>query len=460
MGILASVKEKQRQINLKESVVKELFIQYENPSVKEKLNFTEEMIKLPNIRSILRGEPDDRKWIDDVLAHFKMLHSLDAVDIQPNMMKIEMDFKKYQRLFVKSENRVYFLEKLYDLMKETLLFEVSEPVFRELVSVMLMIQEKLITQGNHDHDAHVLYLLLQFGIHIKFPEKNQTLLGVLRGIKEVWHDVDRWYELYEYLHERKRDEYVNRRQSKGRPRKTSISFAKLFSFVSNKKDSELEEETETMLQMSTLEEINDLLTHVKDADDILFRLAKVLGIESYEIVRLLERQDAARIKDFHKVYREERIAQLHRETEDSLDVIAKLVMPFLVPGRESLQLTLVSKKWHRRLHQSVCENAMKSQRMLRFPPRKRVNLWSEYLKFTWPDLDYRKLKEKALADKKRTSYDEVIDLDVARSLYQHKDISRESLKNLLVTYSKTNHDVAKKPMSRFSFYKTLEPVPA
>lgn len=76
------------------------------------------------------------------------------------------------------------------------------------------------------------------------------------------------------------------------------------------------------------------------------------------------------------------------------------------------------------------------------PMKKRISIWTSLLKMDSILLEYEPLKEKILSDKSFIlNVDEVINLDVQRSLVNIKSIDPTVLSNILKTYAFFNPEI-------------------
>lgn len=401
-------------------------------------------------------EPEDKFLLDEVLNHINGLMNIDINEnLQPTAEKAtetsKTDFKpkKYQILFSKEENRHYLLEKLQALTVTKGVMIVNQKAFEVIAAILNIIQRRMVEDPalSPDKSPETLYHLLRLGAFLH-TSKNKYLLNEIKGEHSLWDDVTQWKAIYEFCLTKKLEACApktlasnedGKNEKVGGGNKKEPFLGKLFTF--GKKKSFLDINEEKIVKATILEELNQYLTHFTNGEETFIKLIKAVNADTFEAVHLLERHNHKKNEEFLDIIRQY-CCHKDRKITTRMDIIKVLIIPYLSSPSDLVTCLLVSKVWNQELAAKVYKQVIRSDYPRTIPLTKRLNLWECFLHQSLKRVDCSAIETIASSTKMKTPLEDIIELDVLRSMHLHRDtFSHDSLRLLLRAYAISNQEV-------------------
>lgn len=295
---------------------------------------------------------------------------------------------------------------------------------------------------------------------------------------KAWQDRNLWQKLFEFIREKKIEEKKKRAmliKQKMSNDAASDSFIKgtvmkgfqfLGKGLSKIKDigtsvlkfnqTNDQKTYERQVMYMVLEEINMFFLNLDlssdFATDLIIHFAAQSEINADLITKLVEKQENKKNSQLRRALNsyktkkkniENKIIALQNNEDRALFAIKKS-LKFLTYADKPHHLLLVSRKWHRMLEDKVHKVYLMRDDNAKWLNNHRVDVWLTVAGVRQMTLDYVKMKsEVGLYAEIDTSIEEVIRLDVHRSLHIHqKKLSSSVLQSLLRVYAFYHPDIS------------------
>eukprot|EP01016_Furgasonia_blochmanni_P046099 TRINITY_DN658_c0_g1_i5.p1 TRINITY_DN658_c0_g1~~TRINITY_DN658_c0_g1_i5.p1 ORF type:complete len:912 (-),score=280.66 TRINITY_DN658_c0_g1_i5:62-2797(-) len=348
--------------------------------------------------------------------------------------------------------------------------QIDEKNFKELSYVLRKIVSMVYSPDEPEEDVEFFYNLVRICdrfYHLEGNDKDKHVyLYQEIGSHKYWETPGSWENLLVYLINRNVDE--EERLKKNRPEirqdwsvtpKNKTIFGQLK--MLGKKVTEMFDKKyllaeyeikrvhhKTLIAMNKY--ISNLCHDPTQAANIVVELAKRTLCDAHDIFKLLEIYDTKKTNELRKQWvlsednpkrsliKREKAAKRWGEM-----LPIRLALEFLGPKDNLVAVLQVSKKWKDRLGRPIYKLLLNNYDK-QLNEKQHTQLWLSVLKkdLVANPLDYPILKEESNHSEEIKAVEEVIILDVQRSLYIHKNINSMILQGLLRTFAHYDRDIS------------------
>ncbi|KRX01411.1 Rab-GTPase-TBC domain [Pseudocohnilembus persalinus] len=487
--------------------IEEDFIMIGGPTLKEsdrqKLNqIIEELISDKNEQIIqLKQKPSNGEKsasqtnISASIEDNKQIQKVSSENIKDQQQQIQQkDSKEEQKKQVIFNNSKFLTEILKNKNgRQNFLETCSEEKFAQLEIIMKKIIEGI--KSDEIFNPEQFYLVLQISSRVlknpsaKKQKENQSNYQnfrefLARKINEdqIFIQEDKWQQLYEFISNKKIDEKIKIHKQIEQQQTGIIkgNVKKGFNIVSKGlglglgalgigkqskdqiEDQKLiKEEEKSEINYLILQEINKILLNLElnteFSTNLIINIATQKGISNRHISSLVAKQEDKKNNDIRREYYSYKkifVKKNARTKELSQDKIKKILfcvqlsLQFLGAEDKPWQLLLVSKKFKKQLDKKIFKMfLLRDYKQNQFLRNNRISIYKAWLQTYMFSLDYEKIKIDMKSGQnpyeKQERIEEIIDLDVLRSLHIHQEeISNETLQNLLKAFAYSNRGIS------------------